>query len=595
MAALLPLYTRDTPSRLLASNATLFDIYGPGSPWLTCPNAFGYHYCAACDTGRPPKLTYWQVTGWSACTAPCGGGTRLRQLACYTGQKQTDYALCNASCSEYIPQFEACNMQPCLRIDQTAFSCDPAGGSVRCSDLVRDGGRATLHVLGVTKADFAQSADIRAQYGLTRDNTYWDPPAIAGLPDPYVIVKIGSVVGVTKPVINSANPVWGDGKNFGAQVELGLRMSGTPILLELWDKNGGITHEDRLVAAINTTVLGCSWASPPDFGPCTERTYLPLLPGTSCFLKNTEDGKYNESKLNNAVPCLRIMQQVVPHNVSQVSIPLGWNATYSMANTWRFAGGVGDLNSGTGAADVVRLDAAWPPFAPALGGMVIKFAKAAPLYSPGSVTAVFKNAFRSRVWLFRYVDSAAQFADTEPKWLNSSWRLLPADGEGGLSARMLDPGVTDTVPWNTTGLATARAQFRAYEWFGGPPSAAGQYMEDIPHRFDEPYTMPSLTTFQVGGCVDGWIPLGLPGGSVYNVSLHMYFIVMQLVPGELDDVLRPAATIPARSLWPLFMALGVALLLALLIVLARRRKRLAKVHAAVAEAAEGAEASRFFP
>ncbi len=70
-----------------------------------------------CNPG--PCDTYeWTVGSWSACSAPCGGGTRTRTVACIS--VITGTVVSDALCTGTRPQSsEACNTQPCLPAEWT--------------------------------------------------------------------------------------------------------------------------------------------------------------------------------------------------------------------------------------------------------------------------------------------------------------------------------------------------------------------------------------------------------------------------------------------------------------------------------------------
>ena len=460
----------------------------PGCEGEGLPTSLGYGYCPFCDTGSSGLRPYWKAGGWTRCSALCGGGVRTRELACYSGVDDSliDRSLCNQLCGLGLGD-GVCNVQPCVEIDQTEFSCDPRNPyyqPLRCSDLSRDGGRLTVQVLALTNAhrvaDCSAAASPLAQCG----PRYRDP-AFAGLPDPYVKVRVEGMEAATPAFYSTRSAVWGDGRSSGANFFLGVRASGTPITFEVWDRNGGLTLGDRLVASVSTTVIACSWASSTKYAEgCTERTYLPLLPNASCLLNA------NASTPDPRAPCLRIRQIVVPHNLTvgrrrsasprdelaaNPRLADDWNASFSMANTWSFANSVGDVSDAESRSSdtfTAALDAGWPGFARAVGGLLLRFAPPV-LLGNGKYKGVsaagrgesqsFTLNYRSRVFLFRWVATPAMFAATEPTWLKngSSWQLLPDSGPGALTARLL----------NTSSLA---AYAGAANWSAATRNSAGE-------------------------------------------------------------------------------------------------------------------------
>ena len=57
-------------------------------------------------------------------------------------------------------------------------------------------------------------------------------------------------------VRNSLNPVWPTG---GSNVSVGIQLSGTPIIIEVWDKDSGLEFGNDLIANVTDHVIPCSF------------------------------------------------------------------------------------------------------------------------------------------------------------------------------------------------------------------------------------------------------------------------------------------------------------------------------------------------
>ena len=382
----------------------------------------------------------------------------MREIVCWSIFTNTmvDDSLCNRTCGINL-NVGSCNTMPCITKEQTEFSCDPNNihkRPMRCSDLVKDGGRLTIDVLSIQGAD--KVTDCSSFYGLKRCGVRYKDPFYAGTSDPYIKVKVKGRTLSTSALIETSSGIWGDGSTKGESMFFGLQASGTPVLFELWDRNGGLTYEDRFVTSVSTTVIACSFASTQKFGPCMESTYLSLWPNASCFIAN------NASVIDPSTPCIRVQQTVQSHNITVAYPALGWNASLSIARQWSFSSGIGDLSdAGKGGVGpwTGALDASWPFFKRALGGIIVKFAPPpdGPSFASRFIYEMFTLNYRSRVYLFRYSPSPQLFAATEPTWLaNGSWTLLDAKGPNGLSARLLNisaPAIAwDNLTANSEGV-----------------------------------------------------------------------------------------------------------------------------------------------
>jgi hypothetical protein len=101
---------------------------------------------------------------------------------------------------------------------------------------------------------------------------------------------------------------------------LGLRLSGTPLTIEVWASASGLVQGDVLITTLRTTVIACSFDS--DF--CDERVWLPLGLRGDCYEKsvmgslNNRGGVTirNSTMFNAAVPCLLLRQSIASHNVT---------------------------------------------------------------------------------------------------------------------------------------------------------------------------------------------------------------------------------------------------------------------------------------
>ena len=286
-----------------------------GCEGLDLPQSLGFGYCPACNPDGSNVLPYWRAGSWSACSKPCGGGVRSRTIRCFSAVDNTQIpdVECSMPCSIGLGE-GSCNLQPCVEKDQTEFSCDPRNelySPLRCSDLSRDGGRLTITVLALYNVDKIADCSGFPDPRRRCEPRYRDPP-LAGLPDPYVkVIMDGGLAVSTTAFTGVRQAVWGDGLNTGYAAFMGVRASGAPIRFEVWDRNGGLTLADRLVASVSTNVIACSFASSLKFPEgCVERTFLPLWPNTSCLLN------HNSTQQDRSLPCLRVMQVVEPHNVT---------------------------------------------------------------------------------------------------------------------------------------------------------------------------------------------------------------------------------------------------------------------------------------
>jgi hypothetical protein len=80
--------------------------------------------------------------------------------------------------------------------------------------------------------------------------------AAGGETDAFIRVKVGRYTRDSQNVRNSLNPVWPTG---GSNVSVGIQLSGTPIIIEVWDKDSGLEFGNDLIANVTDHVIPCSF------------------------------------------------------------------------------------------------------------------------------------------------------------------------------------------------------------------------------------------------------------------------------------------------------------------------------------------------
>lgn len=137
-------FEEDSTADAGASDASKPDVVRPDVTLLDASVSDG------AEVGPPPDgssdaaqdvvTTYaWKTGGWSACSAPCGGGARTRPVWCEAddGTKVDD-----SMCSGAKPATsEACNTQPCCTptcAPRDACGSDGCGGSCGTCDYDPD-------------------------------------------------------------------------------------------------------------------------------------------------------------------------------------------------------------------------------------------------------------------------------------------------------------------------------------------------------------------------------------------------------------------------------------------------------------------------
>lgn len=119
-----------------------------------------------------------------------------------------------------------------------AFTCQ--GGIGNCPDR------------GNQAATIGGNVTITVLYATNLPNRDVSGPA-AGVSDPYVKFKVGTeVTRVTDNVRNNLNPVWNE------KVNLGYLQSSTEIIVEIWDKDGGLEFADDRLTRGKVNVPFCS-------------------------------------------------------------------------------------------------------------------------------------------------------------------------------------------------------------------------------------------------------------------------------------------------------------------------------------------------
>jgi hypothetical protein len=261
----------------------------------------------------------WKGLAWGPCTVPCGGGTMTRLVVCWSNMtsQEVDQSQCRLpTLANPLPiRKQVCNVFICPSRYQLEFSCDPGAyygldgitdGLQRCGPVSRDGGRLFLSVIAGNR--FPPQ----------------DPTSFMGISSPYVRVIAGGHSWTTPIVQGALNPVWGDlpitHEQAGVTFFLGLRLSGTPLTIEVWASASGLVQGDVLITTLRTTVIACSFDS--DF--CDERVWLPLGLRGDCYEKsvmgslNNRGGVTirNSTMFNAAVPCLLLRQSIASHNVT---------------------------------------------------------------------------------------------------------------------------------------------------------------------------------------------------------------------------------------------------------------------------------------
>jgi len=119
-----------------------------------------------------------------------------------------------------------------------AFTCQ--GGIGNCPDK------------GNQAATIGGNVTITVLYATNLPNRDASGPA-AGVSDPYVKFKVGTeVTRVTDNVRNNLNPVWNE------KVNLGYLQSSTEIIVEIWDKDGGLEFADDRLTRGKVNVPFCS-------------------------------------------------------------------------------------------------------------------------------------------------------------------------------------------------------------------------------------------------------------------------------------------------------------------------------------------------
>lgn len=219
---------------------------------------------------------FWRPLEWGPCSRPCAGGIQTRLVVCILNvtDRVTDAGQCPTT---RPPRRQDCNLQVCPSLDTTEFSCDAGaiGGAQRCGPLMRDGGRLSITVFGANNVPNSDAV-------------------FAGYSDPYIVVRAGGSSFRTRTVRGAVNPRWGapalgyidpnTGRvtsldatgqpvTTGEDLFVGLRMSTSPLTIEVWDADSGLEGSDDLLAVMQTTVIACSFAST---GGCAEKTWLPF-------------------------------------------------------------------------------------------------------------------------------------------------------------------------------------------------------------------------------------------------------------------------------------------------------------------------------
>lgn len=447
---------------------------------------------------RLQVIAHWRIFPWQECSVRCGGGIQIREVVCWANltNQETDEINCQ---NDKPSRLRVCNLHPCPSKDKLDFSCDPnswrPGGPHRCEPLYRNGGRLTVYIM---EAMGLPNMDSKG----------------AGLTDTYVVAKMGSTTRTTSVVYDDLDPVWQETEE-GYEMFFGLRESGESITFEVYDKDSGTENYDDFIGRIETTVIACSWASDDFFGPCIERVWLPLRPGVTCY-----GPPYNNATIiDPTAPCLRVMQIVQPHNVSIAQQPADWNITYSMAYPYEDppteetpATGLIATQARDDTRPLILLDADYPPFAPAAGGMIILFNRDEMRFDPATVTATFDLNYKSIVYMFQYIKDL----DTVTK-MPDFLDLTAAE-------------MYRRTGWNFT---TVTARTMASAAVGGPAEYVSWSKE-----------FPSFQSFTVRGLLDGFTP-GANGDYPQPLSNPTFFVV-KMIPDLTPDIIIPPKNFTLR-------------------------------------------------
>ncbi|XP_029114318.1 papilin isoform X2 [Scleropages formosus] len=78
-----------------------------------------------CNVQPCPQTRSWKMGEWSACSAPCGGGSQTRSVQCIShegiGSRVVEDSICASYSSQPVSQ-QSCNLQPCPRYSVTRWS-----------------------------------------------------------------------------------------------------------------------------------------------------------------------------------------------------------------------------------------------------------------------------------------------------------------------------------------------------------------------------------------------------------------------------------------------------------------------------------------
>ncbi|KAA0150485.1 hypothetical protein FNF29_05288 [Cafeteria roenbergensis] len=329
----------------------------------------------------------WVPTEWGQCSRPCGGGVQYRSVDC----RDSILLLTNASNCPGEPPISSrpCNQQLCRAPEYVTMSCDAARGSERCSSYFRVGGRVTVRV-------------VSARYLPQMDSF----GTISGESDPYAVVTLGAIKRVSSVVRNSNNPVWPGG---GDAMDFGVRDSGTPFTVQLFDADTGLEFDDDVIGSVGAAVIACSQFSGTE---CSERAFYPLQADRPCYVSG------NVSRLSVGAPCVEIDVRVTPFTVTVEDTAVDMPRIVDVANSF------GSEQSGLiySQSSVLQVDANYPEFASARGGMIVRTRNQDRLEFLPAEYLTFSINFRAVVFVFR---RQLDFEATEPAWLQpaTGWQL----------------------------------------------------------------------------------------------------------------------------------------------------------------------------
>ncbi|CAE7441731.1 unnamed protein product, partial [Symbiodinium sp. KB8] len=282
-----------------------------------------------------------------------------------------------------------CNQQLCRAPEYVTMSCDAARGSERCSSYFRVGGRVTVRV-------------VSARYLPQMDSF----GTISGESDPYAVVTLGAIKRVSSVVRNSNNPVWPGG---GDALDFGVRDSGTPFTVQLFDADTGLEFDDDVIGSVGAAVIACSQFSGTE---CSERAFYPLQADRPCYVSG------NVSRLSVGAPCVEIDVRVTPFTVTVEDTAVDMPRIVDVANSF------GSEQSGLiySQSSVLQVDANYPEFASARGGMIVRTRNQDRLEFLPAEYLTFSINFRAVVFVFR---RQLDFEATEPAWLQpaTGWQL----------------------------------------------------------------------------------------------------------------------------------------------------------------------------